>query len=397
MTSKSKFNFVDLFEIPSKNGLCRPTKVRGAGVKMVNMKELFENERITNIPMELVPMNNSEQKTHLLKNNDLLFARQSLQFEGAGKCCIIEKNNEKITFESHLIRIRIDETKADPKYIFYFFNSIRGYLLMDTIKEETAATGIRGSDLATLELILPDLSMQKKIANILWVFDNKIQNLKKQNIALEQIVKNVFKSWIIDYDGIEHWEDSELGIIPKGWKVKKLSSIISVTYGFAFKSKFFNLEKGLPLIRIRNLDKNFSNTLTDEKCDKKYHIFSGDVLIGMDGKFDTSIWLGEHSLLNQRVCKLYSKNKKLSSFLIMLLVKQKIKEYEDMIAGTTVDHLGKDDIEELEIIFPSDEIIEKFNIFSDPLLRKIIINQKLIQFLTKTHVNLREKLMSGEI
>ncbi len=389
MVLKSKFTkivFEDLFEIPSKNGLSRPTKIRGTGVKMVNMNEVFQYDQIENIPMEYVPMNNSEKKSYLLKNNDLLFARQSLVFEGAGKCCIINNDVEDLTFESHIIRIRIDKNKADPVYIFYFFNSLTGKLLMDTIKEETAATGIRASDLAKLELSLPDLSTQKIIGTTLWELNKKIRNLKNQNKILEDFAQNLFASWfndsIIETEGLEY---------------KKLIDEISVTYGYPFKSELFNSEKGLPIIRIRNLKHNFSNTFTTETCDKKYHIFSGDILIGMDGEFDTSIWLGDESLLNQRVCKLYPKNKNLSNLMILFLVKQKIKEYEEKNVGTTVNHLSKPDIEELDIVFPTDKILKKYKPISETLQKKLIKNQELIFSLTKTCNALLLKLMSGEI
>ena len=54
--------FGDLYEIESRNGLTKPSKVRGSGHKMINMGELFANDRIYDIPMELVPLNDSEKK-----------------------------------------------------------------------------------------------------------------------------------------------------------------------------------------------------------------------------------------------------------------------------------------------------------------------------------------------
>jgi len=389
--------FEQVFEVPLKNGLFRPTKTRGSGIKMVNMKEIFEHKRIKKISMELVPMSKSEKELYLLKNHDLLFARQSLVYEGAGKCCIIDNTDEELTFESHLIRARINKNKANPWYLFYFFDSKQGKMLMDTIKEETAATGIRGKDLAKLQLSLPGISSQQIISNILWTLDTKANNLQTQNKILEQTAYAIFKSWFVDFDGQTEFEDSELGHIPKGWKVKKLIDEISVTYGFPFKSELFNSEKGVPIIRIRNIDDNFSDTLTTEVCNKKFNIFSGDIITGMDGEFNTSVWLGEESLLNQRVCKLFSKNKILSNLLILFLVKQKFKEYEEKILGTTVIHLSKPDIEELKIIFPSDQILKKYNEFSESILQKLIKNQKSIFLLRKIHDSLLPKLMSGDI
>ncbi len=59
----NKIEFGELYLIPSKNGLNRPSRVRGDGYKMINMGELFANDRIKNIPMELVPLNDREKET----------------------------------------------------------------------------------------------------------------------------------------------------------------------------------------------------------------------------------------------------------------------------------------------------------------------------------------------
>ena len=145
-------NFEQLFEIPLRNGLTRPKKVRGSGIKMVNMGELFAYDRIGNEDMDRVPISEKEQEKYLLESGDLLFARQSLVLEGAGKCSIFRGADEPITWEGHIIRARLDKEKTDPLFYYYFFISRLGKLTIGTIVEQVAAAGIRGSDLAKLEV-----------------------------------------------------------------------------------------------------------------------------------------------------------------------------------------------------------------------------------------------------
>ena len=76
--SWSTCEFQELFEIPLRNGLTRPKNVRGAGVKMVNMGEIFAYDRIFEPPMDRVPLSEKEAENYLLQTGDLLFARQSL-------------------------------------------------------------------------------------------------------------------------------------------------------------------------------------------------------------------------------------------------------------------------------------------------------------------------------
>jgi len=99
--------FGDLYAAESRNGLTKPSKVRGSGYKMINMGELFANDRIYDIPMELVPLKESEKANAKVECGDLLFARQSLVLEGAGKCSIVMEVSPLTVFESHLIRVRL--------------------------------------------------------------------------------------------------------------------------------------------------------------------------------------------------------------------------------------------------------------------------------------------------
>ncbi len=95
--------FNQIYAEPSKNGLNRPRRVRGMGYKMINMGELFAYDRIGNIPMDLVPMSESEKEKYAVKVDDLLFARQSLIASGAGKCSIVLNTTELTTFGSHSV------------------------------------------------------------------------------------------------------------------------------------------------------------------------------------------------------------------------------------------------------------------------------------------------------
>ncbi|WLI72857.1 restriction endonuclease subunit S [Halomonas alkalicola] len=201
MTSKP---FGELLSIPVRNGLTKPKKVRGQGFKMVNMGELFKYSRINNILMDRVPLTPKEQASSLLEAGDLLFARQSLVREGAGKCSIFLGDSERVCFESHLIRCRLEKTSHNPLFYYYYFSSPDGKALMDTIIEQGAgAAGIRGSDL--VNLIIPEfaLAFQNKIASILDALDCKIQLNRKINQDLEQMVQAIFKSWFVDFEPVK--------------------------------------------------------------------------------------------------------------------------------------------------------------------------------------------------
>ncbi|HLP98667.1 MAG TPA: restriction endonuclease subunit S [Sideroxyarcus sp.] len=238
--------FGTLFSLPQKNGLTRPKKVRGSGLPMVNMGELFAHARINDIEMDLVPVSDNE-KAYLLEPGDLLFARQSLVREGSGQCSIFLGNSKPTVFESHLIRCRLNRQICNPEFYFNFFRSTIGRATMDTIIEQGAgASGIRGSDLVNLQVPFPPLEIQDSIATTLASLDDKITLLREANATLEAVAQALFKSWFVDFDPVrakmegrepegmnaetaalfpDEFEVSELGEIPTGWRVGTLGEI----------------------------------------------------------------------------------------------------------------------------------------------------------------------------
>lgn len=220
----------DILLIPSRNGLTKPSAIRGKGVKMIAMGELFAHPIICNINMDRVPVNEKELKSSNIQVNDLLFARQSLSLEGAGKCSIVKEVHEPTVFESHLIRLRINNKLADPWFVYYYFNSYYGKHSIQNIVNQVAAAGIKGSDLVKIEIPLPSLDIQNKIATQLSEIDDKIAVNKKICENLEAQAQALFKHWFVDFAPFKDGKfvESELGLIPEGWKVGMLSDVLDL-------------------------------------------------------------------------------------------------------------------------------------------------------------------------
>lgn len=226
---------------------------------MVNMGELFANRRLNNTLMDLVPFNHEAESRFLLYPGDLLFARQSLVLEGAGKCVLFQHDAEHVTFESHITRVRLNHERVMPEYVFYFFESQLGKNTISRIVEQGAgAAGIRGSQLETLPIPLPPLAEQQRIADILGTLDDKIELNRRQNATLEALARALFTAWFVDFEPVrakaegrwrqgeslpgmpaELWElfpdsfvDSALGPIPAGWGVGEVGDLLILQRGF---------------------------------------------------------------------------------------------------------------------------------------------------------------------
>jgi type I restriction enzyme, S subunit len=104
--------------IPSRNGVYKSQEHHGQGVKIVNMGEIFAYGIISNQEMKRLEMNDSEIEKSGLIDGDLLFARRSLVESGAGKCSLVENLSEPTTFESSIIRVRLNTQLSRPKFYY---------------------------------------------------------------------------------------------------------------------------------------------------------------------------------------------------------------------------------------------------------------------------------------
>ncbi|WP_149361556.1 restriction endonuclease subunit S [Lolliginicoccus suaedae] len=192
--------FGDLLAEPLRNGVSYPSSSRGSGVPMVNMKEIFLHDRIGDIECELAPLNDREMAAHSLEGGDLLFARQSLTYEGAGKCSIVMPVGRLMTWESHIIRARLNMEVVAPAFYYYFFGSTSGRRLMESIVQQVAAAGIKGSDLKRLAVPVPPLPEQQAIAEVLGALDDTIAANRKLAETAEGLLAARFVTLGIDVE-----------------------------------------------------------------------------------------------------------------------------------------------------------------------------------------------------
>ena len=188
---------------PLRNGIYKKKEFHGRGAKIVNMGEIFAYSRLQNVEMQRVELTEKEENVATLASGDLLFARRSLTAEGAGKCSIVLEVPETTTFESSIIRARLNRDKANPEFYYYLFNSEIGRYLLGTILRQVAVSGITGGDLAKLKVPVPPISEQNEIVKRVSILDDKIELNHKMNQTLESMAQAIFKSWFVDFDPVK--------------------------------------------------------------------------------------------------------------------------------------------------------------------------------------------------
>ena len=385
-----------ILALPSRNGLTKPSKIRGKGVKMIGMGELFANPIIYDIPMDRVPVTDKELSNSRIMPGDLLFARQSLTLEGAGKCCYVKEVKEETVFESHLIRIRIDNTKADAEFIYYFFNSFIGKCLIQNLVTQVAAAGIRGSELVKLDITIPkEVEDQRRIASILSSLDRKIELNNKINADLEEMAQAIFKNWFVDFEPFKDGKfvDSELGMIPEGWKVGTLFDIAEI---FDKKRKPLS---GNVREKMDKIYPYYGATSCMDYVDD--YIFDGIyTLIGEDGSVVKEnglpymqyvwgkMWVNNHAHILQ------GKNGYSTEMIHALL---SITNIKFLVTGAVQAKLSQGNMQKILVAIPPKNVLDEIRPVIDNLYSKIRINTDENSRLSLLRDTLLPRLMSGEI
>lgn len=262
--------------------------------------------------------------------------------------------------------------------------------------------------LKKLEIPLPSIEEQKAIAKVLSDLDEKIETNNKINKTLEEMAQAIFKQWFVDFEfpneegkpyrssGGEMVE-SELGKIPKKWKVVKLHEIGNLTMGLSPKSESYNTTgEGIPLL---NGAADFSgglikaNKYTTQKtrlCKVKDLVFCIRATIGNITFADREYCLG------RGVASIGSKEDLYIGLIYMNLLKS-IEKLKAQATGSVILGLSKPDINDMKLILPTNDILNKYsNLFNSVFDKKHALeleNEKLINI----RDTLLPKLMSGEI
>ena len=422
--------FERLLREPVRNGIYKPKEFHGRGAKIVNMGELFANPRLRAVPMKRVELSDSEKQRFTLSKGDLIFARRSLVAEGAGKCSVVLDIDELTTFESSIIRARPDPAKADPLYLYYFFSSSLGFHRLDTIRRHVAVAGITGSDLAQLEIPVPPLPEQRAIAHILGTLDDKIELNRRMNETLEAMARALFKSWFVDFDPVrakaerrdpglpkplanlfpDSFEDSELGEIPKGWRLAEIGDIADVIDCLHAK-KPDRCDVGRPFLQLNNIrddglidmtDTYFINEADYQKWISRMEATKGDCVITNVGRVGAVAQIpdGVKAALGRNMTGIRCKQAyPYPTFLIECLLSDAMRQEitRKMDSGTILNALNVRNIPKLRFVQPDDKIMTRFEQAVRPLRQKMEQNLRESRILAALRDTLLPKLIAGEV
>lgn len=294
----------------------------------------------------------------------------------------------------------------DVDYIYYLLTII-GKELNFLSKTSTAVPIINKSTFSNWQIKVPCLKdVQTKIANILSSLDAKIENNNKINANLEAQASALFKSWFVDFEPFKDGEfmESELGMIPKGWKVSTLDTLCSfISRGLAPKYNDTTDEWILGqtcvrnnIVTLNNARKHLPKTRT-EKWVKQWDILLNSTGIGSLGRVGIVYFDKDNVAFDTHITVVRVANPLYRHYVGRNLLARQL-EIENMAVGSTGQtELPKDSVKTMQIIIPESSLLEQFNKIIEPIGKKMISNIEENKYFEQTRDTLLPKLMSGEI
>ena len=288
--------------------------------------------------------------------------------------------------------IDVDEKIADSQFIYYFLiqNNITNYLHSIAEQRVSAYPSIKSSDLADVEINLPNLATQKKIAKILSALDDKIECNNQINKNLEEQAKALFKKFFIDID-----------LMPDGWSKGCLLDIADYLNGLAMqKFRPSDQEIGLPVLKIKELRQGMCDD-SSEKCSlsikDEFIVRDGDVIFSWSGSLLVDFWCGGACGLNQHLFKVTSKT--YDSWFYYFWTLYYLERFNAIASAkaTTMGHIKREDLMNAEVFLPSQNDYKKIDILLKPIVNLIIKKRIENRKLAKLRDTLLPKLMSGEL
>ena len=350
-------------------------------------------------------------KAQQVKGGDLVFTCWGT----LGQVALIPKDGPYSTYiiSNKQLKLRPNLEICEARFLYYYFASPQMVQHIRSIAIGAAVPGINLGILKSLQVVIPPLPIQRKIAGILSAYDDLIENNTRRIEILEEMARSIFREWFVNFRFPGHEQvqmvDSELGLIPEGWEVKPLSDVCSrITDGSHWSPK--TVDRGYPMASVKDMH-NWGFHI--EQCRKispedyenlvKNHCkpLTNDVLVAKDGSYLKHIFVIEKELdlvILSSIALLRPNDKIISHILSLYLLEPSIKSrMAGYVSGVAIPRIILKDFRKFLIVVPPIDFQKKFFSLAEPMIincyRLIDKNTNLRQ----TRDLLLPRLISGEI
>lgn len=320
----------------------------------------------------------------------------------AGKSCIVKV---PMTTNQACCNLTINDEVADYEFVYYSLKN--DYTTLASLANGGAQQNLNAQIIKDYVLKMPSLADQRRIASILSSLDRKIELNNKINANLEEMAQAIFKNWFVDFEPFKDGKfvDSELGMIPEGWKVGTLGDMGTIVCGKTPSKANSNYYGGdIPFIKIPDMHGNVFVESSEDRLTEQGSLSQIKKLIPPYSLMVSCIaTVGLVSIntkpshTNQQINTIIPHNKSALFYLY-----QYIKNNEELLknmgrGGTTTLNVNTKSFSNIRLFIPSDIALLQFHQIVEGLFKKIELNMQESRTLSLLRDTLLPRLMSGEL
>ena len=332
------------------------------------------------VPLEYYNSLNDIRKA---KCNDILYSVVG----SFGKPVLI-KENIPFAFQRHIAILRPNNEIADSRFLYYVMLTRDFFMQADTVAIGAAQRTISLTALRNMEVKLPSMETQYRIASILSRYDSLIENYQKQIKLLEEAAQRLYKEWFVDLRFPGHENTKIVDGVPEGWEEKSISEVFDFKYGKILPTKDFVEDGPIPVYGASKQIGRYT----------KANCFEPKVLIGSRGNagfvhrtIEDETYVTNNSFIVEP-CAKYGYLK-----LPFIFESFKVLDFVAICTGAAQPQLTLNSISSLKYIVPIKDLIVRYCGITTCYFSKIALAYKQIHLLTEARDRLLPKLMSGEI
>lgn len=298
--------------------------------------------------------------------------------------------------------------QANEKADTYYLSALLSTLHLERLSGQSAQPGLAVGTLSVQEINLPSLETQRSIASILSSLDRKIELNNKINADLEEMAQAIFKNWFVDFEPFKDGKfvDSELGMIPEGWKVGRLDEIADVVGGSTpskAKPEYYT-QKGIAWLTPKDLSNHpavYTSRGEIDITEEGYNSTSTKLMPKGTVLFTSRAPIGYISIAQNDICTNQGFKslvpKKAGTCFLYCFLKYVTPEIENKSTGSTFKEASGSLMKSLQVIIPEQNVFEEFEAIVSPLFARIESLEKENSRLSLLRDTLLPRLMSGEI
>lgn len=372
--------------------------VRGDNVTIGNLRWDTEKDKRWNEPFD-------KTEYYSLQANDIVIGMDGSRV-GKNKARI-KKEDLPLLLAQRVACVRHNEL-AEQDYLYYNIFSKKFIDYVNSIHTGSAIPHISQKQIEDYKILLPDLETQRRIASILSSLDRKIELNNKINADLEEMAQAIFKNWFVDFEPFKDGKfvDSELGMIPEGWKVGRLDEIADVVGGSTpskAKPEYYT-QKGIAWLTPKDLSNHpavYTSRGVIDITEEGYNSTSTKLMPKGTILFTSRAPIGYISIAQNDICTNQGFKslvpKKAGTCFLYCFLKYVTPEIENKSTGSTFKEASGSLMKSLQVIMPEQKVFEDFETIVSPLFARIESLEKENSRLSLLRDTLLPRLMSGEL